>query len=82
MNTSITKIGIYSMVHYYTLAPPHISPDFGSSGDQDFVLARFQAQIEAGCHGNMDRARQLWDEIIRSHAGKAEFQLQYVSLER
>ena len=61
---------------------PHISSDFGPSGDQDFMLVRFQAQIEAGCCGNMDRARQLWDEIIRSRASKAEFQLQYVSLER
>ena len=55
--------------------------DFGEEADSEGLLIRFEAHIEGGYLGNMDGARELWEELIYWHSGEVEYWLQYAQLE-
>ena len=55
---------------------------FGAEGDPKWTLHRYEAQIEAHYLGNLDRSRELYEEILKSDSSRAEMWLEYVNLER
>ena len=56
--------------------------EFGAEGDPKWTLHRYEAQIEARYLGNLDRSRELYEEILKSNSSRAEMWLEYVNLER
>lgn len=62
-----------------------LSTDFGESGDIESEIPRFLARIEAEFAKNMERAREIWNDIImkrNNNFKNVSLWLEFINLER
>ncbi|KAI7871253.1 hypothetical protein BDF14DRAFT_1764920 [Spinellus fusiger] len=60
----------------------YISEAFGNHGDPYYRIEKYYAHIEGNKLGNLKKARELWDVIIKRHGKQAEAWIQYIEFER
>ena len=52
------------------------------NGDQDYKVLKYWASVEAGRFHSMDKAREIWSNIMQICSDRAEYWLEYINLER
>eukprot|EP00112_Aurelia_sp_Birch-Aquarium-sp1_P005065 Seg1574.20 transcript_id=Seg1574.20/GoldUCD/mRNA.D3Y31 product="Squamous cell carcinoma antigen recognized by T-cells 3" protein_id=Seg1574.20/GoldUCD/D3Y31 len=55
----------------------YIDHYFGSEGDKTSVLRRYWAMIEAKFLGNLRKAQELWDAVMKIHSKETHMWLEY-----
>ncbi|XP_008547895.1 squamous cell carcinoma antigen recognized by T-cells 3 [Microplitis demolitor] len=67
----------------FNRAAEHLAKLFGLAGDPQCVVLQFWARTEAIHARDMERARQLWTDIMsQGHSGTAGTWLEYITLEK
>ncbi|KAH9515146.1 Squamous cell carcinoma antigen recognized by T-cells 3, partial [Bulinus truncatus] len=64
-------------------AADYMYENFGKDGDPEAILQQFLAFVEAKFCNNLDRAREIWNEVMQAgHGAEANMWLHYYRLER
>ncbi|KAI8079778.1 uncharacterized protein BX664DRAFT_202234 [Halteromyces radiatus] len=60
----------------------YIDESFPETGDPYYRIEKYWAMIEGKRLGDIERAREIWDGVIKKHGRNAEAWLNYIELER
>ncbi|KAL0096647.1 hypothetical protein J3Q64DRAFT_1708654 [Phycomyces blakesleeanus] len=60
----------------------YISEAFGKIGDPYYRIEKYYAYIEGKKLGNVKKAREIWEGVIKKHGRQSEAWIQYIDFER